>query len=80
MLDKVLTDENVKVNGEIVGRQPILRTLHPKYTFNQIYLTPGDITVGTPDILQHNISDFTWFYYIDARSVPSGVFCWKTHP
>ena len=30
--------------------------------------------VGTPDILLHNISDFTWFYYIDARSVPSGVF------
>ena len=30
--------------------------------------------MGTPDILLHNISDFTWFYYIDARSVPSGVF------
>ena len=35
MLDKVLTGENVKVNGEIVGRRPILRTLHHKYTFNQ---------------------------------------------
>jgi hypothetical protein len=26
------------------------------------------------DILLHNISDFTCFYYIDARSVPSGVY------
>jgi hypothetical protein len=43
-------------------------------TRNASRLTPGDITVGTPDILLHNISDFTWFYYIDARSVPSGVF------
>ena len=28
MLDKVLTGENVKVNGEIAGRRHILRTLH----------------------------------------------------
>jgi hypothetical protein len=27
MLDKVLTGENVKVNGEIAGRRHILRTL-----------------------------------------------------
>jgi hypothetical protein len=27
MLDKFLTGENVKVNGEIVGRRHILRTL-----------------------------------------------------
>jgi ribosome-associated protein YbcJ (S4-like RNA binding protein) len=27
MLDKFLTDENVKVNGEIAGRRHILRTL-----------------------------------------------------
>ena len=45
-----------------------------KSTIFLIYLTLGDITLGTPDILLHNISDFSWFYYIDARSVPSGVF------
>jgi hypothetical protein len=28
MLDKFLTGENVKVNGEIAGRRHILRTLH----------------------------------------------------
>jgi hypothetical protein len=29
---------------------------------------------GNSGLRLHNISDFTWFYYIDARSVPSGVF------
>jgi hypothetical protein len=28
MLDKFLAGKNVKVNGEIVGRRHILRTLH----------------------------------------------------
>jgi hypothetical protein len=28
MLDKILTGENVKVNGEIAGRRHILRTLY----------------------------------------------------
>jgi hypothetical protein len=29
---------------------------------------------GNSGLQLHNISDFTWFYYIDAQSVPSGVF------
>jgi hypothetical protein len=46
MLDKILTGENVKVNGEIVGRRHILRTLlgtsanqkrHYLKSYNNIY-------------------------------------------
>jgi hypothetical protein len=35
MLDKFLTGENVKVNGEIAGRQHILRTL---YIYIHVYM------------------------------------------
>ena len=35
MLDKFLTAENVKVNGEIAGRRHILRTL---YIYIYIYI------------------------------------------
>ena len=42
MLDKFLTGENVKVNGEIAGRWHILRTLHACYKLifflNYLYL------------------------------------------
>ena len=37
MLDKFLTGENVKVNGEIAGRRHILRTLTPKGAFLDPY-------------------------------------------
>ena len=35
MLDKFLTGENVKVNGEIAGRRHILRTL---YIYIHVYM------------------------------------------
>jgi hypothetical protein len=34
MLDKFLTGENVKVNGEIVGRRHILRTLDMQMVYH----------------------------------------------
>ena len=36
MLDKFLTGENVKVNGEIAGRRHILRTLYFVFFLNKI--------------------------------------------
>ena len=36
MLDKFLTGENVKVNGEIAGRQHILRTLAGLSTLSKV--------------------------------------------
>jgi hypothetical protein len=36
MLDKFLTGENVKVNGEITGRQHILRTLAGLSTLSKV--------------------------------------------
>ena len=35
MLDKVLTGENVKVNGEIAGRRHILRTLYTSELYRE---------------------------------------------